>query len=55
MRLPNEAEWEYAASAGSTAARYGDLDKIVWYLDNSGGKTHATERLQAVRHAGQRL
>jgi formylglycine-generating enzyme required for sulfatase activity len=34
--LPSEEEWEYAARAGSTSARYEDLDKIAWDADNSG-------------------
>ena len=40
FRLPTDGEWQFACRGGEKGYRYGDIDEIAWFEENSNGRLH---------------
>lgn len=40
FRLPTDGEWQFASRGGEKGYRYGDIDEIAWFEENSNGRLH---------------
>jgi formylglycine-generating enzyme required for sulfatase activity len=46
MKLPSEAQWEFAGREGKYESRYGPIQEIAWFDSNGGDQTHEVAQKQ---------